>query len=67
MVLSPLTSAAIFLVVTIDSVGEDTVRDLLSDVASLERAVVFRAQPDGRSTCTTSTRGKDSPPRPRSR
>ncbi|MGX1219947.1 Dyp-type peroxidase [Streptomyces ambofaciens] len=53
MVLSPLTSAAIFLVVSIDSGGEDTVRDLLSDVASLERAVGFRAQPDGRLSCVT--------------
>ncbi|MCM1943250.1 Dyp-type peroxidase [Streptomyces sp. G3] len=53
MVLSPLTSAAIFLVVTIDSGGEDTVRELLSDVASLERAVGFRAQPDGRLSCVT--------------
>jgi putative iron-dependent peroxidase len=53
MVLSPLTSAAIFLVVTIDSGGEDTVLDLLSDVASLERAVGFRAQPDGRLSCVT--------------
>ncbi|WP_159326197.1 Dyp-type peroxidase [Streptomyces tendae] len=53
MVLSPLTSAAIFLVVTMDSGGEDTVRDLLSDVASLERAVGFRAQPDGRLSCVT--------------
>ncbi|MFG2547991.1 Dyp-type peroxidase [Streptomyces sp. NPDC048594] len=53
VVLSPLTSAAIFLVVTIDSAGEDTVRDLLSDVASLERAVGFRAQPDGRLSCVT--------------
>ncbi|MGW4014324.1 Dyp-type peroxidase [Streptomyces sp. NPDC004763] len=53
MVLSPRTSAAIFLVVTIDSGGEDTVRDLLSDVASLERAVGFRAQPDGRLSCVT--------------
>ncbi|MGV9895720.1 Dyp-type peroxidase [Streptomyces tendae] len=53
MVLSPLTSAAIFLVVTIDSGGEDTVRELLSDVASLERAVGFRAQPEGRLSCVT--------------
>ncbi|PPS89762.1 Dyp-type peroxidase [Streptomyces sp. MH60] len=53
MVLSPLTSAAIFLVVTIDSGGEDTVRELLSDVSSLERAVGFRAQPDGRLSCVT--------------
>ncbi|WP_308461148.1 Dyp-type peroxidase [Streptomyces sp. Ru62] len=53
MVLSPLTSAAIFLVVTIDSGGETTVRELLSDVGSLERAVGFRAQPDGRLSCVT--------------
>ncbi|MGW2031791.1 Dyp-type peroxidase [Streptomyces sp. NPDC001811] len=54
MVLSPLTSAAIFLVVTIDSGGETTVRELLSDVGSLERAVGFRAQPEGRLSCVTS-------------
>ncbi len=54
MVLSPLTSAAIFLVVTIDSGGESTVRELLSDVGSLERAVGFRAQPEGRLSCVTS-------------
>lgn len=53
MVLSPLTSAAIFLVVTIDSGGETTVRELLSDLGSLERAVGFRAQPDGRLSCVT--------------
>ncbi len=52
-VLSPLTSAAIFLVVTIDSGGETTVRELLSDLGSLERAVGFRAQPDGRLSCVT--------------
>ncbi|MEU2227725.1 Dyp-type peroxidase [Streptomyces sp. NPDC018347] len=52
-VLSPLTSAAIFLVVTIDSGGESTVRELLSDVGSLERAVGFRAQPEGRLSCVT--------------
>ncbi|MGW5664668.1 Dyp-type peroxidase [Streptomyces sp. NPDC003758] len=53
MVLSPLTSAAIFLVVTIDGGGETTVRGLLSDLGSLERAVGFRAQPDGRLSCVT--------------
>ena len=41
-VLTPLTSAAIFLVLTIDPGGEDTVRDLLSDWAGLQRAVGFR-------------------------
>lgn len=53
MVLSPLTSAATFLVVTIDSGGEITVRELLSDLGSLERAVGFRVQPDGRLSCVT--------------
>ncbi|MFJ2399344.1 Dyp-type peroxidase [Streptomyces sp. NPDC087843] len=53
MVLSPLTSAAVFLVVTIDNGGEATVRELLSDLGSLERAVGFRAQPDGRLSCVT--------------
>ena len=42
LVLSPLTSAAIFLVVTIDPGGEEVVRDLLADLPALERAVGFR-------------------------
>jgi porphyrinogen peroxidase len=42
-VLSPLTTAAIFLVVTVDPGGEETVRDLLSDLAGLQRSVGFRA------------------------
>jgi porphyrinogen peroxidase len=41
-VLSPLTAAAIFLVVTVNPGGEDTVRDLLADVAGLQRSVGFR-------------------------
>src|SRR6266542_2291082 len=41
-VLSPLTSAAIFLVATIDPGGEPVARDLLSDLPALERAVGFR-------------------------
>ncbi|MGH3171113.1 MAG: Dyp-type peroxidase, partial [Trebonia sp.] len=41
-VLSPLTAAAIFLVVTVNPGGEDTVRDLLPDVAGLQRSVGFR-------------------------
>ncbi|RPF30431.1 Dyp-type peroxidase [Streptomyces sp. TLI_185] len=53
MVLSPLTHAAIFLVVTIDGGGEDTVRELLTDIGSLERAVGFRAQPAGMLSCVT--------------
>jgi porphyrinogen peroxidase len=42
LVLSPLTSAAIFLVVTIEPGGETVVRELLSDLPALERAVGFR-------------------------
>jgi putative iron-dependent peroxidase len=41
-VLSPPTAAAIFLVVTINPGGEDTVRDLLPDMAGLQRSVGFR-------------------------
>jgi porphyrinogen peroxidase len=41
-VLAPLTNAAIFLVLTVDPGGEDTVRDLLGDWAGLQRAVGFR-------------------------
>ncbi len=49
-VLSPLTAAAIFLVVTINPGGEDAVRDLLGDVAALERSVGFRL-PEGKLAC----------------
>lgn len=49
-VLSPLTSAAIFLVVTIDDGGEDVVRDVLSDIQGLQRSVGFRV-PEGKLTC----------------
>jgi putative iron-dependent peroxidase len=41
-VLSPLTAAAIFLVLTVHPGGEDAVRDLLSDAAALQRSVGFR-------------------------
>jgi porphyrinogen peroxidase len=41
-VLSPLTAAAVFLVLTIEPGGEDTVRDLLEDVSALQRSVGFR-------------------------
>lgn len=41
-VLSPLTAAAVFLVLTVNPGGEDTVRDLLEDVAGLQRSVGFR-------------------------
>ncbi|MFI6658686.1 Dyp-type peroxidase [Streptomyces sp. NPDC050523] len=53
MVLSPLTSASIFLVATIEPGGETVTRDVLSDVASLQRAVGFRAEPEGRLSCVT--------------
>ena len=49
-VLSPLTGAAVFLVVTIDAGGEDVARDLL---AGLQRSVGFRI-PDGGLTCVAS-------------
>lgn len=49
-VLSPLTTAAIFLVVTVDEGGEDVVRDVLADIAGLQRSVGFRI-PDGKLTC----------------
>jgi putative iron-dependent peroxidase len=45
-VVSPLTAAAVFLVVTISPGGEDTVRDLLPDLSGLERSVGFRI-PEG--------------------
>jgi porphyrinogen peroxidase len=45
-VLSPLTAAAIFLVVVMHPGSEDIVRDLLPDVAGLQRSVGFRI-PDG--------------------
>jgi putative iron-dependent peroxidase len=41
-VLAPLTTAAIFLVLTIDPGGEAAVRDLLADWAGLQRSVGFR-------------------------
>ncbi|MGW6240448.1 Dyp-type peroxidase [Streptomyces sp. NPDC055094] len=47
-VLSPLTAAAIFLVLTINRGGEPVTRGLLSDLNGLQRAVGFRATPDGR-------------------
>ena len=41
-ILAPLTSAAIFLVVTIDEGGEATVHDALPDLSGLVRAIGFR-------------------------
>jgi putative iron-dependent peroxidase len=45
-VLSPLTEAAIFLVMTINPGAETSARDLLSDLSGLQRTVGFRG-PDG--------------------
>lgn len=49
-VLTPLTEAAIFLVLTVDAGGEDDVRGLLADVGGLRRSVGFRI-PEGELTC----------------
>ncbi len=49
-VLSPLTGAAIFLVLTVDPGGEAAARALLADCAGLRRAVGFRI-PEGGLTC----------------
>ncbi|GAA4575145.1 Dyp-type peroxidase [Planotetraspora kaengkrachanensis] len=51
-VLTPLTSSAIFLIVTVDHGGEAVVRELLSDVSGLVRSVGFRV-PSGALTCVT--------------
>ena len=51
-VLSPLTNSAVFLVVTVDPGGEPVVRELLTDLAGLVRAVGFRI-PAGELTCVT--------------
>ncbi|NKR75775.1 peroxidase [Prescottella equi] len=53
LILTPLTPAAIFLVLTIDEGGEDTVRDVLSDVDGLRKAVGFRV-PDSGLVCVAS-------------
>jgi putative iron-dependent peroxidase len=45
-IVTPLSTAAIFLVLTIDPGGEDTVRDFLADASGIERAVGFRL-PEG--------------------
>jgi porphyrinogen peroxidase len=46
-VLSPLTAAAIFLVVTVNPGGEQAVRDLLPDISGLQRAIGFRISGGG--------------------
>ncbi|MGP4014546.1 Dyp-type peroxidase [Saccharopolyspora sp. 5N708] len=49
-VLSPLTAAAIFLVVTVDPGREPIARDLLADLSGLQRGVGF-GMPEGRLSC----------------
>ena len=49
-VLSPLTTAAVFLVLTVDEGGEETVRDLLGELGGLGRAFGFGA-PDAALSC----------------
>jgi putative iron-dependent peroxidase len=49
-VLTALTEAAIFLVVTVHPGADDGVRDLLSDVSGLKRSVGFRI-PEGELAC----------------
>jgi putative iron-dependent peroxidase len=49
-VLTPLTEAAIFLVLTVEPGSEDEIRVALSDVGGLTRAVGFRI-PDGGLSC----------------
>ncbi|MEV4259158.1 Dyp-type peroxidase [Spirillospora sp. NPDC049652] len=51
-VLSPLTDAAVFLVVTVDAGDEQVVHELLGDLSGLVRAVGFRV-PEGGLTCVT--------------
>jgi putative iron-dependent peroxidase len=49
-ILTPLTEAAIFLVLTVSPGSEEEVRDLLADVTGLKRSVGFRI-PEGGLTC----------------
>ncbi len=49
-ILTPLTEAAIFLVLTVDSGAEETVREVLADASGLTRSVGFRI-PEGGLTC----------------
>ncbi|GAB3866411.1 Dyp-type peroxidase [Nocardioides maradonensis] len=49
-VLVPLSASAIFLTLTVDTGGEDTVRELLGDLSGLRRSVGFRV-PDAALSC----------------
>jgi putative iron-dependent peroxidase len=51
-VLSALTDAAVFLVLTIDDGGQSAVRDLIPDLSALQRAVGFRV-PAAALSCVT--------------
>jgi putative iron-dependent peroxidase len=51
-VLTPITEAAIFLVLTVEPGAEGEVHDLLPDVSGLKRSVGFRI-PEGELTCVT--------------
>ncbi|HUE28552.1 MAG TPA: Dyp-type peroxidase [Solirubrobacteraceae bacterium] len=51
-ILTPLTEAAIFLVLTVERGSEDELRDVLADVSGLKRSVGFRI-PEGALTCVT--------------
>jgi porphyrinogen peroxidase len=51
-ILTPLTEAAIFLVLTVAPGGGETVRELLADVSALKRSVGFRI-PEGELVCVT--------------
>jgi putative iron-dependent peroxidase len=51
-VLTPLTEAAIFLVLTVAPGAEEVVRELLADVSALKRSVGFRI-PEGDLVCVT--------------
>ena len=68
-VLSPITEAAIFLVLTLEEHSKADVRDLLADVGGLIRSVGFRV-PEAGLTCTTGIGSQAwdrifGPPRPR--
>jgi len=52
-ILTPLTPAAIFLVVTIADGGEQVVHDVLADLSGLERSIGFRVPAAGLA-CVTS-------------
>jgi porphyrinogen peroxidase len=49
-VLTPLTEAAVFLVLIVSPGGEETLRELLTDVSALRRSVGFRI-PEGELSC----------------